>query len=382
MQLIFTGIAMGLDTLPDIGRVFLLAILLACMLCALARLLSDDLGSPINVMYRKGVLVALLVVPLLVYFANIQLPVYVDEARYFDTTIPAYATLLFGVIWLVGAAYNFFRLFRQLLATKTAVRQGELVAEVNSKLLSRIEHWQQRISMPGIVTARCGGAELPWHMGRRSLLLPAAALNWPTGVADVVLLKQLVLIKSRCWYWLLFSQVMAAIYWPLPWVRHLAHALAEHLAVSRASLAEAAYRDKEGWRRDLRNFNKRASTLTEPHVQHDDPLLRLPAIEWGMTTPTGLPPRKVGDPDASFEEQWTVTKRRRAAKHRDPYEQAYWLIAVACLVVGLGTTLTVVQTPPEFEPTFLQLKWQDQMSRRIKDYDNEQAVGSEDAEDG
>jgi hypothetical protein len=286
------------------------------------------------------------------------------------------------VIWLCGTAYSVLQLIRQWRLTRIAVQQGELVAEVNSKLLSRIEHWQRRISLPGVMSVRCGGGELPWHMGGRSLLLPAAALNWPTGVADVVLLKQLALIKSHSWHWLLFSQIVAAIYWPLPWVRQLTQTLIEHLAVSGASLAEAAYRDKEGWRRDLRSFNKRALTLTEPHVQHDDPLLRLPAIEWGMTAPTGLPPRKVGDPDASFDEQWTVTKKRRAAKHRDPYEQAYWLIAVACLVVGLATTLTVVQTPPEFEPTFLQLKWQDQMSRRIKEYGDEQTAGSEDAEDG
>lgn len=372
MQQLLIILAMALDTLPDIGRVLLFAILLASILCALARLLPHELGSAVNVMYRKGVLFALLAMPVVMYFAGIQMPVYMDEVRDFKTSVPHSITILVSVAWLVGAFYYLSRLVRQLRLTINSVRQGQSLEEVNTKLMGRIEHWQQRISLVRTITAHCHGAEFPWHAGTH-ILMPAAAVNWPRGVMDVVVLKQLAAIKSRSWYWLVFSEIVAAIYWPLPWVRHMAKTLAEHLAVSGVSLAEAAYRDPEGWLRDLRRYDKRAETLQKPPPKGDDPLLRLPVIAWRPVRAPDLPRRKVGESETSFEEKWKVSQKRRAAKRRDPYQQAYWFIAVTCLVVGLATTLTIVQTPPEFEPTFLKLKWQDEMSRRIRDYDDQQS---------
>ena len=97
-------------------------------------------------------------------------------------------------------------------------------------------------------------------------------------------------------------------------------------------------------------------------------LLRLPA-------PNRIPDNLSGRPanSASFQRCHSTTAGNSLAqtpeKLRNPYEQAYWLIAVASILVCVATTLTIRQAPPEFEPQYLNVKWQDQMMRRMFDHE-------------
>jgi hypothetical protein len=112
-------------------------------------------------------------------------------------------------------------------------------------------------------------------------------------------------------------------------------------------------------------------------------LLRLPNNGTGWLAPrpqvstVGLHAALVDD--LGFEQKWAHTKAHRREKVRDPYEQAYWLIAVASILIGVATTLTQVPAAPEFERGYLNIKWQDQMLPRLRDYveDADQQEGSQ-----
>lgn len=355
---------MGLDTLPYGGRVMMLAVLLATALCALARRLDPTPGSSVNLLFRKGTLLALLAVPPSVLLIGVQMPVYVDEVVRFETRVPAVTFAVLMAIWLLGVGVVLVLLLRQWVHSAKLASQGP---GVDDKLARRVAHWCQRISYRGQPNFRSGGSQAPWHIQQR-VQVPAAILNWPMGLVDVVLLGQLALLKQRAWWWLLFGRLVQALYWPLPWVRTLVEDLAQHLTVPAARLAASAYRDPEGWQRDVRNFEKRAATLDLPPPLRQDKVLRLPQSDFALAlSQPGV--EEETDDDADFGTKWQATKARRASRHADPYEQAYWLIAAACIVIGIATTLTIVKTPPEFEPQFLQLRWEDQMGRRPEQYE-------------
>ena len=382
---LFQYLAMGLDTLPASGRVLLLAVLLSIMLYAFSKRLPAEAGSSINVLYRKGALVCLLAIPALVYLLGVQLPVYIDEMVYLQTQVPTYAVTGLWVLWWAGFVWALIRAAVKWRGTFSKLDELTQAGLSPDKLGTRVQHWCRRVNYDRPTQVVCVGGEHPWHGVDGRIVLPAAAANWPTGVVDIILLQQIAALKHRSLAWSVFGSFVACVYWPLPWVKRLGWQLSEHVAVAGSSLARSAYRDPEGWRRDLRNFSKRAETLDDlPHWEDDD-LYRLPQVDWqppptpALDAAPQLDGQAVVDDAPTFNEKWARTKERRAEKHRDPYEQAYWLIAVACLLVGVATTLTLVKTPPEFEPQFLQVKWQDKMGRRMRDYDDERGADQPEA---
>lgn len=363
-------LAMALDTLPAFGRLMLLAFLLTLMLFGFARLLPDQMGSSRQVLYLKGAMLAFLAVPLGVYLVNVQVPVPVDEVVSFNTPLPAYVASILLAVWVLGAFYHLRLVARQISA---ALARAARIPDAHSKIVSRSMHWQKRLAYEGPIKIVCGGSEQAWHMAPASfgarpafICLPAAASNWPTGVVDVMLLNQLAQLKQGSWRWLVFARVVQALFWPAPWVSQLVQQLAQHLLEPAQRYAASAYRDNEGWARDVRNLARRTDMLQDIPAPGTDGLLRLPGngITW-------VPPRpqtqNVGADDLAFEDKWASSKRRKKDKHRDPYEQAYWLIAVASIVVGVSTTLTLVPRAPEFQPQYLNVKWHDQMVRRVYD---------------
>ena len=368
-----TNIAMALDTLPDFGRVMLLAFLLTLVLYGFTRLLPGDMGSTLQVLYRKGALMALLEVTLTVYLINVQAPVPVDEFKAYSTPVPGYLASALLLIWLLGVCYHVRVAVGVMQRTATASSEH---TDAPATIIARCRHWQQRLAYPQSVRVCVGGAEQAWHVGPSRLrnraaviCLPAAAANWPAGLVDVLLLSQLAQLKQNTWRWLVFGRLVQAIYWPAPWVSELVQQLAEYLVEPAERLAASAYRDNEGWVRDVRKLIKRTDTLQNIPALETRGLLRAPShgVHW-------LPPKpqvdRVRVDGLVFEEKWAGTKQRMKDKTRDPYEQAYWLIAVASILVGVSTTLTVVQRAPEFEPKYLNVKWQDQMVRRVYDETN------------
>jgi len=81
---------MALDTLPAAGRILLLALLLSWGLFGFTRTLPGDSGSSLNVLYRKGALLALLLVPAMVYLLDIQVRVPVTELTRFVSPFLCY----------------------------------------------------------------------------------------------------------------------------------------------------------------------------------------------------------------------------------------------------------------------------------------------------
>jgi len=373
-------LAMALDTLPREGRVLLLGCLLAMAFIWFTRLLPADLGSGLNVLFRKGALLALLFVPSLVYLIDVKVPVRVDEVVYWRTLWPAYGA--YGVIgiWLAGAFYMLWRLWRDAKQTLALVKAvAGKPSPALKQIRSRTLHWCKRLNIRREVNVVCSGAELCWHtdLGHCTIRLPAAAVNWPVGVLDVMLLSQLAQIHQHSWRWIFFGRCVQALYWPIPGVAKLVLQLSNHLVRPAMRLASAAYGDPEGWRRDVRKLAQRAQTLQAIELPAVMSLIRLPnnGAPW-LPAIAEITPRSPDIPahrsdirneEGSFEAKRSSIKRRKNANERDPYEQAYWLIAGACMLAGVATTLTLVQRAPEIDPRLLNIKWQDEMVRRKHD---------------
>jgi hypothetical protein len=176
---------------------------------------------------------------------------------------------------------------------------------------------------------------------------------------------QLAQLYQGSWRWLVFGRFVEAVYWPTPWVSTLVQQLVTHMQRPGLKLAAAAYRDPDGWQRDLRNLYKRLEGLSPIEVSSAASFIRLPSADTPVTIDSNLPSTSQQDDD--FELKWQRTKRGRREKTRDPYPQAYWLIAMTSIVVGIASTLTLVEAPPQFDPEYLDIKWQDQMVRQVRE---------------
>ena len=350
----FETIAMALDTLPGVGRFVLFAFLLSCAFFGVAQVLRRHPSQAMQLYYRKACIFALVAVPSAVWLFGLQMPVFVVEARTFQTVVPMWISYgLFGS-WLIGVTVVLGRMvwrYRRALYANLCVSHA-----ADEKMQRRVKHWSQRLNLKPQPELLLAGSAQPWQVSGK-IVLPQAALHWPVGHLDVCLLTQLALRKQKSWIWLVLGHAACAVYWPLPWVASLLAPYKRLLVVGSLSLAESAYGDSEGWLRDYVKLQGRYATLNEA-----DPTLE-PFI---LVTDLELPAKPI--PQAARRAgSWEATKARRAERHFDPYERVYWLIAVASVVIAVGTTLTVEQASPEFKPGFLDVKWQDQMGRRVRD---------------
>ncbi len=378
----FVAVAMGLDTLPVAGRMMLLAVLLSFALYGFLRVLPKEPGATLNVLYCKGALLSLVLVPVLVFVLDIRVPVPVQELVQLQTHWPGTIALSVLAIWFVGVVYHLSRL---LADTRKTLQTAQATPLVDDAIEARARHWQQRLNLNAAIAIRAGGAEQAWHVGPLltgqscHVVLPAAAVNWPTGLQDVMLLGQLAQIQQSAWRWMMFGALVRVLYWPLPWVAKLATHFIEQWELPGLRLAASAYRDPDGWQRDVRNVEKRTAGLQKVPAAQPGALLRLPntGAQWTPPQRERLVVR-VGDTliddvkdKPRFEDKWADTKAQKRQKENDPHEQAYWLIAVASIFIGVATTLTQVPAAPEFEPQFLNIRWQDQMLPRMHEYAGE-----------
>ena len=347
MTNLFEIAAMGLDTLPDLGRFFLLSLLLSLALYGVGRGIKNAASDTMRLFYLKASAVALLLVPAVVAILGVQMPVYVEQARAFNTEVPALVSYAVVSIWLLGALVQLVRLLLPIVQEASVIKGA---APAGDKIAKRLLHWQRRIGYQQTVNLYLQGGKQGHHIGRH-IKLPVALEHWPSGLLDVVLLAQLVQVKQGAHSWYVRSLIAQALYWPMPWVKALFAGFAEQLVAQSVSLAEAAFRDPEGFRRDWRKVNERYETLE--------------VVATGNCLPSPLPAIPTVEKVESEPFDWQATKARRAERHYDPYERVYWLIAAACVMVAIGTTLTIRQASPEFEPRFLNVRWQDQMGRRI-----------------
>ena len=303
MEYVILYIAMALDTLPEAGRVLLLAVLLVSALCGFARLGSVRSDVNTSILLRKGALFAVLFVPVGVYVSQMRMPVYVDQMIGFNQDWPVLFTYLLLAVWTGGVGYHLLLIIRQLTRATASLP----IDEPHAKVVKRMQHWAKRMSVDQQLNVICAGGDMPWHC-RVSLLpvsytlvLPAAARNWPMGVVDVCLLTQLAQIKNKDWNWALGGQIVAALFWPLPWVRRMVLDFAASLVHPSQALAQAAYRDPIGWQRDLKQAWQRLDGLRV------NELLGLPLIS--VHEPVAAPPSAYMDEDES--EALSYAERRR-----------------------------------------------------------------------
>ncbi len=356
---IFELMAMALDTLPESGRIVLMAGMLATALYGFSRVIADHESLALQAFFRKGAFVSLIAVPLIMWIIGLRMPVYVEVAEAFSTQWPRYISWIVVAVWLVGALSvggRYLYRARQTLAAGTAV------SPATETVQKRAAHWRARLGLKDGVVVLAGGGEMGWVLPGR-LIVPAASANWPKGTLDAMLLCLMAQNRERCWQWGVFANLVAALYWPIPWIARLAEEFADILPEHASRIAEAAYRDPDGWRRDVRKMQERAETLAA--VGHgDDRLIRLPLVVQLKNTSQKNPESEEPE-QTTFESKWANTRARRAARYFDPLERVYWLIASACIVVATTTTLTIEQASPEFEPAFLKVRWQDRMGPRL-----------------
>ena len=117
--------AMLLDTLPQGGRIMLLAVVLSLAFAGFARVLSVRYGESMHILYRKAVLIALLVVPALVWLFDIRMVVQVEEVQRFATRIPWYTTIVLLSVWTTGVIVAVFNLGKRVGRTGAAIPMDE-----------------------------------------------------------------------------------------------------------------------------------------------------------------------------------------------------------------------------------------------------------------
>ena len=171
MEIIFTAIAMALDTLPQFGRVMLLAVLLTAALCGLAKAAPLASAPGVNLLFRKGAVSALLLVPGLVFVTNLQMPVHVEQVTHFQTMIPTYLCYAVMLAWVASAIYALFKLSQEVLQSQRLAKQGDLAP---APMQQRLDHWCKRLSIAGEISLIVKGADEPWHsvygMGRANIV--------------------------------------------------------------------------------------------------------------------------------------------------------------------------------------------------------------------
>ena len=351
--------AMTLDALPGYGRVMCLALLLAGFMSAISHLLQRRLSGRgiLLTKFHKGVLVCLLAVPILVWIVGLRMPVYVEIPRSFDAYLPGLVCVGMLWIWGVGAGVRTLVLLRAL---QTGRRCAKDLQQASPQLHQRLAYWQTRLKEEGALELSYGGGEVPWLL-RRTLVLPRAAATWPNGVVDALLLAQLSLVHQRVWWWWLLTELVSAVYWPVPGLRSLGDRVRRDMSAQSMHLAASAYRDPAGWRRDARRYHDRVGTfdsLEEP-------------LAFRLAVPLNLAPANGAEnlPDPSGPRgRWLRTRALYKAKRYDPFERAFWLLAVPVVLTVLFTALTVEQRSPEFEPQFLEIRWQDRLGPRLREH--------------
>ena len=390
---VLVAVAVALDALPLTGRVMLLALMLSLAFFGLQRVLRGNAQGRLPILFCKGALLSLLGAPIVIVSLGIQVPVPVSEVVVVSTPWPGYLVWGLASIWLAGAVYWTVQSIRSIRQTRgLAMTYRRHRSTLPDGLPQRLSHWQHRLNLTDRIELSVAGAEQGWHVGSispgqsRLVCLPAAAEHWPTGLQDVLLLQQLALLQQGGWRWLVYGRWLRGLYWPLPWVASLVDFLALQLYRPAQELAASAYRDPEGWAQHQRALRKRAGALSPVYFSATRGLIRVPgeSSEWSdesaapvvaVVTGPGLRSRVSGC--ASQPQSAKLAKRRR---ERDPLEQVYWMIALVSILTGAATTLTQVPMAPEFEPQFLQIKWQEQMLPRLRGRASASMEGLDDAQ--
>ena len=315
MQTSLALIVGTLDSIPDPIRAMLSAIVLAAAVKILGRRI-DTSDAGFNVSFRKTAIAALIGIPLIICFAlNWRFVVLVDELPAIGQA-PAALWWTVYAVWGCGALWHVARLGQRV---RTVLRSPDQSAP--EKIRRRLDIWCNRLNIDADRIAMVLDADdRPRVTGwsKTVIRLPRASERWRTGTLDAVLLHELSHAKTRAWQWLLTSEIVAAMYWPAPWLRGLTVDLNRAFQRLADSKASAQLRDNLGYAAALREIGDR---IGEPAAADAlDPLV----LHWsdGASVHTRGKQISVGSSDPL-------------------YDRVFWALAQATLAVFLltGTTL-------------------------------------------
>jgi hypothetical protein len=316
-----------LDSLPNSSRAMLCGAVLAGALCFIQTRLPADY-SGLAIAYCKATLLALVLIPSMVYYAlGLRFVVVVEELPEIAVApLPLQWGLL--AIWLGGATVAGILDWR---STQRAIPPGPS-APVDPVLSERLEFWRRRLGVRGRVRIATSANEQPSTHGwlRPVISLPRSAGHWPRTVQDAVLLHELDHIRHNHGAWLLFGRWVAALYWPIPWVRQITEQLALTFQQAADARSVEFFGDRMGYSRALTHVAQRIDPLP-----HEQPAPHQPLLGW--------------QDSASLKHR---IDELDSGASRDPcYDRVFWGLAQATLAVFLltGTTLQEVYIPEEHE---------------------------------
>ena len=324
-----------LDSLPDAGRAMLSGAVLAGGLCFVERRLPANLIG-LAIAYRKAVLVALLIIPLLVYHVlGLRLVVVVEE-------LPEIASAPSLLWWWVFGVWGIGLFARGAIDVARLVRSARQVAHfpaADAKLASRLDFWRQRVGITQPITLCTANAEQPFTCGwaKPVIGLPRSAARWPAPVQDAILVHELCHIRHHHWPWLVAGHLVAAVYWPIRWVAGLTEHLDRDFQEASDARAIEFFGDRMGYSRALKHIAQRIDLA--PHEQSG-------------AQPAGNPTVLVWHDRASLEDREAISL---SSVSRDPcYDRVFWGLTQATLAMFLmtGTTLQQIYIPedPKFVP--------------------------------
>lgn len=323
-----------LDSLPDASRAVLSGSVLAGGLCYVERRLPANF-SGLAIAYRKAVLVALVFIPLLVYYVlGLRFVVVVEELPEIAGPPSLLWWSLLGV-WGIGL---FARGASDVARLRRSAGQVADFPAADEKLASRLDFWRRRVGISQPVAVCLGNSEQPWTRGslKPVIGLPRSAARWPAAVQDAILVHELCHIKHRHWLWLVAGRLVAALYWPIPWVAGLTEHLGHGFQEASDARAIEFFGDRMGYSRALKHIAQRIDPL--PHEQPG-------------TQPAGNPALLAWQESASLGNREALVL---SSVSRDPcYDRVFWGLTQATLAMFLltGTTLEQIYIPED--PTFV-----------------------------
>jgi hypothetical protein len=361
-----------IDGLPVYMRAFFAAGLLAAILRFWeSRICEAEVLYSVS--FRKSAFIALLAMPLLVWwFPGSRMVVFVDELPVRSSDMP-WGWLLLFIIWASGFAVTLFHLIRCYHRARRSLRSLPELAEDNPLSL-RLSHWQQQLGINRKLTLVLGSTLNAHHLLlSHRIEFPANAQRWSSGVQDLLLIRTLCHLKRHHSCWHALAQLTQCCYWPVTWVQRMHERMIGNFQLEADSLAESCYRDALGYERALKQLAEKNTP-----VRSFPPAAPAP----GEVAKSGIHRRardywqalrRLWQPTATLELDFQQLFASRAVRDQqrkaEPYDKVFWFVGQAVVLALLFSGPTLRQTPPEIEQEFnmdFQLLWMENFHRNLE----------------
>ncbi len=364
-SLLITGIG-WIDALPDGLRAMLAALLLAAGLAYFERRIpirEVQYGQS----FRKAALMALLLIPLVVWLVPISRMIIFVEAlpQQADTlhgiTEAVYLFWLTGfVVTLTGTLTAWFRQWRRLASLPLVEDDG---------LTHRLAHWRNRLGMSHPTRLHVSPGDEPRFFGSGGRLpLPAGAQYWPANQQDLLIIHGLCSLKRHHHGWHRLAQLVSCVYWPVTWTQRLHANLCRDFELIAGSLADSCYQDHLGYGRTLRQLAQRLApsraVRTNGRSANRGPLHGM--RRYGAALARLLHPT---DPAWQVGSLLEMRGDGSTALWKDPYDRVVLFVGQAVFLAVVLTGVTLRERPPDLEDRYLMpfgLLWKEHFHRNLE----------------